>query len=121
MPDGSTKHKDVLLFASSNEGLRYERGSVPKTENIVEWTKIIVMASFNREETWPVSRHIPHNLGAAYCSLTADKDGMIYVLFETSHRPGRVDNVVFAKFNFAWLEEGNPPNWTDGLTGVSKE
>ena len=121
MPDGSTRHKDVLLFASSNEGLRYKRGSVPKTKNFVEWTKVIVMASFDREETWPVSRHVPHRLGAAYCSLTADKDGVIYVLFETSHRPGRVDNVVFAKFNLAWLKEGNPPHWTDGLTGVRKK
>ena len=53
--------------------------------------------------------------------MTADQDGMIYVLFETSHRPGRVDNVVFAKFNLAWLKEGNPPHWTDGLTGVRKK
>ena len=121
MPDGSTRHRDVLLFAIANEGLRHRRGSVPKTKNFVEWTKVIVMASFDREETWPFSRHIPHHLGAAYCSLTADKDGVIYVLFETSHRPGRVDNVVFAKFNLAWLKEGNPPHWTDGLTGVRKK
>ncbi len=121
MPAGSSKHKDVLLFASANEGLRYKRNSVPKTKNVVEWTKIIVMASFDREQTWPVSRHIPHNLGAAYCSITTDNDGMIYVLFETSHRPGRVDNVGFAKFNYAWLKEGNPPNWTEGLSGVKRK
>ena len=120
MPDGTTEHEDVLLFACANEGLRYERGSRPKTENVVEWTKIIVMASFDRDETWPVSRHIPHGLGACYASIAADQEGMIYVLFETSPRAGRVDNVVFAKFNLTWLKEGDPPGWTDGLTGVKK-
>ncbi|MEM7232134.1 MAG: sialidase family protein, partial [Planctomycetota bacterium] len=48
MPSGSTKHDDVLLFSIANEGLRYKRGSVPKTENVVEWTKMIVMASVDR-------------------------------------------------------------------------
>ena len=121
MHDGTTEHEDVLLFAIANEGLRYERGTVPKTDNIVDWTKVIVMASFDREETWPVSRHIPHGLGAVYSSITADEDGMIYLLFETSSRAGRVDDVTFAKFNLAWLKEGDPPNWTEGLTGVTKE
>ena len=120
MPDGTTEHEDVLLFSIANEGLRYPRGTVPKTDNIVDWTKIIVMASFDGEETWPVSRHIPHGLGAVYSSITADQDGTIYLLFETSSRAGRVDDVTFAKFNLAWLKEGNPPDWTDGLTGVTQ-
>ena len=120
MTDGTTEHEDVLLFSIANEGLRYPRGTVPKTDNIVDWTKIIVMASFDGEETWPVSRHIPHGLGAVYSSITADQDGTIYLLFETSSRAGRVDDVTFAKFNLAWLKEGNPPDWTDGLTGVTQ-
>ena len=118
MPDGTTEYDDVLIFSIANEGLRYERGTVPKTDNLVDWTKMIVMVSFDREETWPVSRHIPHNIGAVYSSITADKDGMIYLLFEKSTRPGRVDDVTFAKFNLAWLKEGDPPDWTKGLTGV---
>ncbi|MEM7233774.1 MAG: sialidase family protein, partial [Planctomycetota bacterium] len=75
----------------------------------------------DREETWPISRHIPHGLGAVYSSITADKDGMIYLLFEVSSRAGRVDDVTFAKFNLAWLKEGDPPGWTDGLSGVKRK
>lgn len=110
MPDGTTEYDDVLLFAIANEGLRNGRGQSPK---IVDWTKVIVMASFDREETWPVERHIPHGGDAIYSSITADKDGMIYLLFENSDPPTRftVTHVSFAKFNLAWLKEGNPPDW----------
>jgi len=122
MPDGTTQYDDVLIFACANEGLRYERGSRPKTENFIDWSKIIVQVSFDREETWPVSRHIPHGGVGDYASITVDDDGVIYLLFEKSDPPTRstVTHVTFAKFNLAWLKEGDPPDWTKGLTGVFK-
>jgi len=115
MPDGTTEYDDALIFACANEKLKYERGSRLKTENIVEWTKVIVMVSYDREETWPIWRHIPHEHSPAYSSVTADKDGMIYLLFERTIRPGRVDYVDFAKFNLAWLHEGHTIRITELL------
>jgi len=115
MPDGATEYDDVLIFAIANEVLRYERFTVPKTENIIDWGKVIVQVSYDREETWPIWRHIPHDSGACYSSATADKDGMIYVLFERSARAGRVDDVTFAKFNLAWVHEGHAIRITELL------
>jgi len=104
MPDGTTEYDDVLLFSIADTKERGKGG---------DSTKIVVMASFDREETWPVERNIPHGGEAIYSSLTADDDGMIYLLFEKSDPPTRftVTHVSFAKFNLAWLKEGNPPDW----------
>ena len=103
MPDGTTEYEDVLLFSMADSKDR-RRGMIT--------TKLVVMASFDREETWPVERHVPHEGGPCYSSITADKDGMIYVLFEGSHYGNRgIHYVTFAKFNLAWLKEGDPPDW----------
>ena len=102
MPDGSTQYDDVLLFSITDQR---DRG-----KGLI-LNKLVVMASFDREETWPVERHIPHKGNPCYSSITADKDGTIYVLFEKNPRPGLISHVTFAKFNLAWLKEGDPADW----------
>jgi len=107
MPDGATEYDDVLIFGCANEKLRYERFTVPKTENLIEWTKVILMVSYDGENNWPEWRYIPHEHACAYVSVAADKDGMIYVLFERTIKAGKVDYVDFVKCNLAWIHQGH--------------
>jgi len=112
MPDGSTQYDDVLLFSITDQRDR-GRGLI--------LNKLVVMASFDSEQTWPVERHIPHKGNPCYSSITADKDGTIYVLFEKNPRPGLISHVTFAKFNLAWLKQGDPPDWKGDSPVGSRE
>ena len=66
--------------------------------------RMTVWASFDGGDTWPVKRLI--NEGhSAYSSLTAGKDGRVYLLFERGEEE-LYDRVAVAVFNLDWLVEG---------------
>ena len=94
MPDGTTEEKDVLLFTIADNP-----GGVGQ--------KMTVQVSFDREKTWPIKRTIPHEGLSGYSSITAGKDGTIYLLFEKYHPTKRftITDITLAKFNMAWLKE----------------
>jgi sialidase-1 len=95
MPTGTTEEEDVLLFTIADNP-----GGLGQ--------KMTVQASFDREETWPIKRTIPHKGLSGYSSITAGEDGTIYLLFEKYHPTKRftITNITFAKFNMAWLKAG---------------
>jgi sialidase-1 len=91
MPDGVVDANDVLVYSSPDwpGGWRYQ---------------MTVWASFNGSQTWPVKRLIDQGR-SAYSSLTADKEGNIYLLYEGGE--SRLYDVAkVAVFNLKWLMEG---------------
>ncbi len=91
MPLVATGGKDVLVFSTPDNpgGSRF---------------KMTVWASFDRAKTWPVKRLV-YKGRSAYSSLTADKDGNIYLLFENGKKK-LYQSIAVARFNLAWLTEG---------------
>jgi len=91
LPDEVTGGKDVLLFSTpDNPG---------KTR-----VHMTVWASFDRCKTWPVKRMV-YEGPSAYSSLTADKNGMVYLLFESA-KEKLYEDVTLARFNLDWLMDG---------------
>ena len=90
IPDGVTDARDVLLFSCPDwkGGWRYQ---------------MTVWASFNGSATWPVKRLIDAG-HSAYSTLAADKDGMIYLLYEGGDDK-LYDEINVAVFNLKWLLE----------------
>ncbi len=73
--------------------------------------KITVWASFDGAETWPVKRLV-FDGPSAYSNLAGGRpdtptEGQIYLLFEGGCG-GQYDAVHVARFNLAWLLEGEP-------------
>jgi len=92
LPSEATGGKDVLLFSTPDN---------PGGSRV----RMTVWASFDRGETWPVKRLV--NEGpSAYSSLAAGPDGTIYLLFERGEKK-LYDRIAVARFNLAWLSEGN--------------
>ena len=91
IPDGIIHAGDILVYSSPDwtGGWRYQ---------------MTVWASFNGSATWPVKRMIDANF-SAYSSLTVDKDGTIYLLYEGGENQ-LYDEVSVATFNLNWLLEG---------------
>ncbi|HEX72638.1 MAG TPA: exo-alpha-sialidase [Candidatus Hydrogenedentes bacterium] len=91
LPLECTGGKDVLIFSTPDN---------PGKTRI----RMAVWASFDRGKTWPVKRLI-YEGPSAYSSLTADKDGNIYLLFEKGEEK-LYETVSVARFDLAWLAEG---------------
>ncbi len=64
-----------------------------------------VWASFDRGETWPVKRLV-YQGPSAYSSMTADRDGKVYLLFERGKKK-LYESIALAQFDLAWLTEGH--------------
>jgi hypothetical protein len=91
IPDGVVGTDDVLLYSMPDwkGGWRYQMS---------------VWASFNGTSTWPVKRLIDAGF-SAYSSLTAGKDGTIYLLYEGGDKK-LYDEINVAVFNLQWLLSG---------------
>ncbi|NQT16251.1 MAG: exo-alpha-sialidase [Planctomycetes bacterium] len=91
LPLETTDGKDVLLFSTPDDpgGTR---------------VRMSVWASFDRGETWPVHRLV-YESHSAYSSLAAGPDGTAYLLFERGKKK-LYDSIAVARFNLAWLMEG---------------
>ena len=91
LPLEATGGKDVLLFSTPDDpgGTR---------------VRMTVWASFDGAETWPVKRLVNES-HSAYSSLAAAPDGTIYLLFEQGKKK-LYDSIALARFNLAWLTEG---------------
>jgi photosystem II stability/assembly factor-like uncharacterized protein len=91
IPTEAATGKDVLLYSQPGwkGGWRYQ---------------MTVWASFNGTATWPVKRLITPG-HSAYSSITAGKDGTIYLLYEGGNKK-LYDEVNVAVFNLKWLLEG---------------
>ena len=94
MPLEATGGKDVLLFCTPDDpgGAR---------------VRMTVWASFDGAKTWPVKRLVWEYL-SAYSSITADKDGDIFLLFEGGEAELH-EGISVARFDLDWVTEGQ--NW----------
>ncbi|AQQ09104.1 Sialidase precursor [Sedimentisphaera cyanobacteriorum] len=91
VPDKAVKElSDVLIYSVPDwkGGWRYQMS---------------VWASFNGAATWPVKRLIDQG-HSAYSCLSADEDGMIYLLYEAGDKK-LYDQINVAVFNLQWLVE----------------
>jgi len=91
LPLQATGGKDVLLFSTPDN---------PGGSRV----RMTVWASFDSGDTWPMKRLVYEGL-SAYSSLTAGKDGKIYLLFERG-KEKLYESVAVACFNLEWLTEG---------------
>jgi sialidase-1 len=83
-----------------------------------------VWASFDGAKTWPVKRLICAG-PSAYSSLAAGRpdtpsEGQVYLLFEgaEAHRYG---GIQVARFNLAWLLDGEPTGDGEIPDGVHRQ
>ena len=92
LPLETTGGKDVLIFSTPDQpgGHRF---------------RMTVWASFDGGRSWPVKRLVYEGM-SAYSSLTAGKDGSIYLLFERGEKK-LYDTVRVARFNLEWVTEGH--------------
>jgi len=98
MPLEATDGKDVLLFSTPDNpgGHRF---------------KMTVWANFDRGKTWPVKRMV-YKGPSAYSSLSADKKGIIFLLFENGEKK-LYERISVARFNLTWLtakQDGRNPS-----------
>jgi len=91
MPLEATEGSEVLLFSTPDD---------PGGSRV----HMTVWASFDSGETWPAKRLVHEGL-SAYSSLSAGRDGSIYLLFERGEAE-LYDRMAVAVFNLAWLLEG---------------
>jgi len=91
MPLEAMGGKDVLLFSTPDD---------PGGSRV----RMSVWASFDGAKTWPVKRLVNGGM-SAYSSVTADKDGRIYLLFERGEKE-LYDRTALAMFDLDWLAEG---------------
>lgn len=100
-------NRDVLLFSNTDTG-----GGARE--------RMTVWASFDGGTTWPVKRLV-HAGPSAYSSMYAGRpgtpsEGWIYLQFEGG-KEHRYDGCMIARFNLAWLLEGEAtgdgelPDW----------
>lgn len=88
VPLEATGGKDVLLFSAPDN---------PGDSRI----RMTVWASFDGADTWPVKKLV-YEGPSAYSSITADKDGNIYLLFERAEEK-LYESVAVACFDLEWL------------------
>jgi sialidase-1 len=88
MPNEATDGKDVLLFSTPG---------IPGGGRRI----MTVYASFDGGETWPVKRVVFEGR-SAYSSLTADKNGTIFLLYENGEHK-LYQRISMARFNLEWL------------------
>ena len=96
VPDEATGGRDMLIYsAPDNPG-----ATTPHHGRI----KMSVWASTDGTESWPVKRLVYEGL-SAYSSLAADKDGYVYLLFESGDNK-LYEKITFVRFDLAWLGLG---------------
>ena len=89
-----------------------------------ERARLTVWASFDGGRTWPIKRLV-YEGPAAYSSLGVGRhgtpgEGWVFLLFEGS-KQGRYSAMQFARFNLAWVLQGEPtgdgelPQWIKKL------
>jgi sialidase-1 len=66
--------------------------------------RMTVWASLDGAKTWPIKRLVYEGL-SAYSSITADKYGNVYLLFERGEKK-LYESIAVARFNLDWLTEG---------------
>ena len=98
VPLEATGGKDVLLFSTPDD---------PGGSRV----RMTVWASFDRGESWPVKRLVYAGL-SAYSSLSAGKDGTVYLLFERGEKK-LYERLALARFNLEWLVQGR--DWRELL------
>ena len=86
----ATEGRDVLLFSTPDN---------PGGSRV----RMTVWASFDGGDTWPMKRLVYGGL-SAYSSITAGKDGNVYLLFERGQEK-LYESVAVACFNLEWLAE----------------
>jgi len=93
-PDAECGDRTLVLFSNP---------ASPRRENLA------VRLSRDEARTWPVARTL-HPGPAAYSSLAVLADGTIACLYECGDR-GPYERIALARFNLAWLTEGEhaPP------------
>jgi len=91
LPDEAAGGKDILLFSTPDN---------PGSSRL----RMTVWASFDGAKTWPVKRLV-YDGPSAYSSLAAGRDGTIYLLFERG-RKKLYESIAVARFNLAWVMEG---------------
>ena len=91
VPLEATQGKDVLLFSTPDN---------PGKSRV----RMTVWASFDGGKSWPVKRLVSEG-HSAYSSLSADREGTIYLLFEGGNKK-LYDTMVLARFNLDWLANG---------------
>lgn len=91
MPLEMTGGMDVLLYSAPDD---------PGGSRV----RMTVWASFDQGETWPVKRLV-YEGHSAYSSLSADRDGNVYLLFEWG-KDKLYESIYVAKFNLDWLANG---------------
>lgn len=92
---------DVLIYSNLDSDRGHSRSE--GRERITVW------ASFDGAKSWPVKRLV-YDGPSAYSTLAAGRkgtitEGMIYLTFEGGPR-GQHADVLFARFNLAWLMDG---------------
>ena len=98
VPLEATGGKDVLLFSTPDD---------PGGSRV----RMTVWASFDRGESWPVKRLV-YEGHSAYSSLSADKNGAVYLLFERGEKK-LYESLALARFNLEWLVQGR--DWRELL------
>ena len=91
MPMEATDGKDVLLYSAPDN---------PGGSRI----RMTVWASLDGAKTWPIKRLVYEGL-SAYSSITADKYGNVYLLFERGEKK-LYESIAVARFSLDWLSEG---------------
>ena len=91
MPQEATEGRDVVLFCTPDN---------PGSTRV----RMAVWASFDRCKTWPVKRLV-YEGPSAYSSLSADKNGMVYLLFESA-KEKLYEELTLARFTLNWLTNG---------------
>ena len=88
VPPEATGGSDVLLFSMPDN---------PGSTRV----RMTVWASFDGAATWPVKRLIYEGL-SAYSSLTADREGNVYLLCERGETK-LYESLALARFHLSWL------------------
>jgi len=93
IPDEAAGGKDILVYSfPDNPG-----ATTPHNGRI----RMSVRASKDGAKSWPIKRLIHEGI-SIYSSLAADKDGYIYLLYESGETK-LYEKITFARFRLDWL------------------
>lgn len=95
IPDEAAGGKDILVYSyPDNPGA---------TEPYNGRIRMTVRVSTDGAKSWPIKRLIHEGI-SIYSSLAADKDGYVYLLFESGEKK-LYEKITFARFKLDWLLE----------------
>ncbi len=93
VPDEVTGGRDVLVYSAPDNP-----GAISPYEGRIRMT---VWASIDGAESWPAKRLVYEGI-SVYSCLAADREGNIYLLFESGEQE-RYESIKFFRFNLEWL------------------